>query len=149
VFAHLTDAYQRYDSRMRAENFRRQIVALLSSWEQWNYFPVGAINAWSSGFKEKEISKTGENMTRSPTGGMNTADPVLDSDLDGEPLDDDEGFQSNLPPVSSILPDADLDGRPLNSPHEEVTSMPNSSPTVPNTTTRMGKRPRASDMFDK
>jgi U2-associated protein SR140 len=46
VFSHLHTIYTSFDGRIKADNFRRQIMAITSVWESWMVFNNSNVEAW-------------------------------------------------------------------------------------------------------
>ncbi|KAK9370773.1 hypothetical protein V1509DRAFT_616800 [Lipomyces kononenkoae] len=63
VFASLYEVFKEFDGRIRADNFRRQIMSVLNVWEGWNVFPHDALTQMTNEFlgqtKETEVDQSG------------------------------------------------------------------------------------------
>ncbi|KAG4305828.1 hypothetical protein PORY_000738 [Pneumocystis oryctolagi] len=60
VFQHFSEIYKSFDGRIKADNFRRQIVNITSAWESWIVFGQGVLENFLEiflGKKEKIDSK--------------------------------------------------------------------------------------------
>lgn len=50
MFNHLHSIYASFDGRIKADNFRRQVMAVTSVWEQWLVFNNANVEAWIKTF---------------------------------------------------------------------------------------------------
>lgn len=130
MFEGLNTIYRQIDARMKAEQFRRQITAVLGVWENWIVFPqhyianlgnllvrrdVGA-GACEAGQQQQTnvdspISSTTASMTAG-FGRLSNLETVeaRDGDIDGEPMGDDTNVDEDL---DGVPLDEDLDGVPM------------------------------------
>ncbi|KAK9239245.1 hypothetical protein V1525DRAFT_398948 [Lipomyces kononenkoae] len=53
VFASLYEVFKEFDGRIRADNFRRQIMSVLNVWEGWNVFTHDALTEMTNQFLGK------------------------------------------------------------------------------------------------
>ncbi|CAG8597345.1 6030_t:CDS:10 [Paraglomus occultum] len=65
IFEHLNEIYRSISGRLKAETFRRQIITVLTVWENWIVFPQPYIESLTNTFmkntKEGDVSATSSN----------------------------------------------------------------------------------------
>ncbi|GAA5800951.1 U2-associated SR140 protein [Helicostylum pulchrum] len=106
VFNHFNMIYRSINARLKAEQVRRHISAVISVWENWMIFPKYYTDQLSEIFLKKENGK------QSPT--MDVDGEAME-DVDGEELDDVDGEPVDLDgePLDEDLDGEPLDGEPL------------------------------------
>jgi U2-associated protein SR140 len=128
VFSHLHDIYASFDGRIKADNFRRQIMAVTSVWETWMVFNNSNVEAWIKTFLgrvdeeertseepveqvvEKPVEKKGRWKSVAETSGKEiTAVPLISTDDAEEDVDGDEMGEE----VDGMPMEEDVDGMPL------------------------------------
>jgi U2-associated protein SR140 len=57
VFNHLHEIYASFDGRIKADNFRRQIMAVTSVWETWMIFNNNNVESWANTFLGRADAK--------------------------------------------------------------------------------------------
>ncbi|KAK9242467.1 hypothetical protein V1506DRAFT_464675 [Lipomyces tetrasporus] len=72
VFADLYEVFRAFDGRIRADNFRRQILSILNVWEGWNVFTLGSLAEMTNQFLGK-TNETSEEMDHSDAASSTTA----------------------------------------------------------------------------
>ncbi|KAK9254131.1 hypothetical protein V1507DRAFT_442046 [Lipomyces tetrasporus] len=72
VFADLYEVFRAFDGRIRADNFRRQILSILNVWEGWNVFTLGSLAEMTNQFLGK-TNESSEEMDHSDAASSTTA----------------------------------------------------------------------------
>lgn len=138
MFEHLHVIYTGFDGRIKADNFRRQIMAVTTVWESWMVFNNHNVEAWVQTFlgrvetDKQEIVELVEQVVEKPvekksrwksvaeTSGKEAVDvesfaPVslnaLDEDIDVIQVEDVEG--ESMKDVDGLPIDEDVDGEPM------------------------------------
>ncbi|KAK9484443.1 hypothetical protein V1527DRAFT_470145 [Lipomyces starkeyi] len=75
VFANLYEVFKAFDGRIRADNFRRQIMSVLNVWEGWNVFTHDSLTEMTNEFlgKTKEMEEWDQQDTALPTNAADMA----------------------------------------------------------------------------
>ncbi|KAH7057753.1 hypothetical protein BKA57DRAFT_447667 [Linnemannia elongata] len=130
MFEGLNTIYRQIDARMKAEQFRRQITAVLGVWENWIVFPqhyianlgnllvrrdVGAGACEAGQQQQTNVDSPTSSTTASMTAGFGRLSNLetveaRDGDIDGEPMGDDTNVDEDL---DGVPLDEDLDGVPM------------------------------------
>ena len=128
VFTHLHTIYASFDGRIKADNFRRQVIAVTSAWETWMVFNNNSVEAWVKTFLgrtdveeqaddepiEQIVEKPAEKRSRwksvAETSGKEIAEAsgplnAEDENVDGEEMEEED--------VDGIPMDEDVDGEPM------------------------------------
>eukprot|EP00730_Choanoeca_flexa_P015692 TRINITY_DN7262_c0_g1_i3.p1 TRINITY_DN7262_c0_g1~~TRINITY_DN7262_c0_g1_i3.p1 ORF type:complete len:601 (+),score=159.97 TRINITY_DN7262_c0_g1_i3:55-1857(+) len=108
IFKHLHATYKAISGRLRAEQFRKQILACLDVWRDWSIYSRDLMDSlhelFHHGVDKTDLSKAIPQSSGSGILGVNYAE---DDDVDGVPLDDDADG------VPMQEEDEDVDGVPL------------------------------------
>jgi hypothetical protein len=78
VFTHLNQIYRSIAARLKAEQMRRHVMAVLTVWEKWIVFNADFIQVLSATFQDKGPA-------------ANRSQDVIDNDVDGQPMEDIDG----------------------------------------------------------
>ncbi|XP_062522101.1 U2 snRNP-associated SURP motif-containing protein-like [Corticium candelabrum] len=104
VFTHLHNTLKAITGRMRAEQFKRQVMNCLRAWEEWAIYPPTYLVTLQNNF-------IGITFVTPPESDFV---PVKSKDLDGEPLDGVPSDDIDGVPLSMATPaEDDLDGMPI------------------------------------
>jgi U2-associated protein SR140 len=128
VFNHLHTIYTSFDGRIKADNFRRQIMAITSVWETWMVFNNSNVDAWIRTFlgrvdaEERTSEVPVEEVVEKPVEKKNKWKSVIET----------SGKEAEVVPISGLTnnpmtsPEAgddeeDVDGEEM---EEDVDGMP-------------------------
>ena len=125
VFDHLHTLFVAYDSRMKADGFRRSIKVVLDAWESWSVFSTTTLDE----FERRLVHGNSQEVARDDTVGVDpsTITPVSsvaptfmpmveEEDIDGVAMDDDvDGVALPLDDD-----DEDIDGEVLLDDEEDI-----------------------------
>ncbi|KAI9480460.1 MAG: U2-associated SR140 protein [Benjaminiella poitrasii] len=103
LFDHFNSIYRSIHARLKAEQVRRHITAVISVWENWMIFPKYYTDQLTDIFLKKE-----SNVTTSIT--QNDHEDAVD----GEPMEDVDGEPVNEEDIDGEPIDDDMDGEPIN-----------------------------------
>jgi len=151
VFEHLHEIYASFDGRIKADNFRRQVMAVTSVWETWMVFNNANVEVWIKTFLGREETENQEQeeevqeVVQQPVeqkgrwksvaetsgkdatelGGIGTASPVEeegeDGDIDGEPMEEENVDGEEM--EDEDLNGEDVDGEPMDDEDVDGASM--------------------------
>jgi U2-associated protein SR140 len=105
VFEHLHSVYVSFDGRIKADHFRRQVMAVTAVWETWMIFNNANVEAWVKTFLGRVEDEAPEEE------GDVDGEPMEEEDVDGEPMDDD---------VDGEPMEDDVDAMPMDETSEPV-----------------------------
>jgi U2-associated protein SR140 len=112
VFGHLHKTLKAITGRMRAEQFKRQVMNCLRAWEEWAIYPPTYLVTLQNNFM-------GITLVAPPAQETDFM-PAQSKDLDGEPLDGVPADDIDGIPISTGHADDDVDGLPM----DDVDGMP-------------------------
>ena len=148
VFNHLHTIYASFDGRIKADNFRRQVMAVTSVWEQWLVFNNANVEAWIKTFlgrveedRENKEEKAEEEVVEAPVErkgkwksvSAKTAESIVrrqpaaeplnapddsEDDIDGNRIEDEEDVDGK-----EMEEEEDVDGEPMGE-DEDVDGVP-------------------------
>ena len=151
MFEHLHEIYASFDGRIKADNFRRQVMAVTSVWETWMVFNNANVEVWIKTFLGREETENQEQeeevqeVVQQPVeqkgrwksvaetsgkdatelGGIGTASPVEeegeDGDIDGEPMEEENVDGEEM--EDEDLNGEDVDGEPMDDEDVDGASM--------------------------
>eukprot|EP00039_Didymoeca_costata_P010542 m.142018 g.142018 ORF g.142018 m.142018 type:complete len:684 (-) comp14870_c0_seq1:784-2835(-) len=125
IFKHLNTAYRAITGRLRADNFRKNVMGCFKAWKDWNIFTPAFFadleSLFYNGTKASEQAQQSQPAPTQVTQRSAVGNQDEDEDLDGVPLEAE--------------PDEDLDGEPLDLDGEPLEAEP-----TPSTTPSSNKR---------
>ncbi|KAI9354691.1 hypothetical protein BD770DRAFT_324721 [Pilaira anomala] len=121
VFNHFNMIYRSINARLKAEQVRRHISAVISVWENWMIFPKYYTDQLSEIFLKKENGKQSPPTTSTMT---TTASDSMEEDVDGEPVNDNEDVDGEPVDLDGEPLEEDLDGEPLEEEEEALDGEP-------------------------
>eukprot|EP00045_Choanoeca_perplexa_P013819 m.158346 g.158346 ORF g.158346 m.158346 type:complete len:613 (+) comp16467_c0_seq8:70-1908(+) len=112
IFKHLHDTFKAISGRLRADHFRKQVLACLDVWRDWTIYPRESLDSlheiFLHGVDKTDLSKAIPTSSGSGILGVSYAED--DDDVDGQPMDDVDG---ELMEDMDGEPMEDVDGEPL------------------------------------
>jgi U2-associated protein SR140 len=155
VFEHLHSVYTSFDGRIKADHFRRQVMAVTTVWETWMIFNNANVEGWVKTFlgrvedeapeeevEEEVVETVVEKKARwkkvAETSGKEAKDvggytsPVGsgdEEDVDGEVMEEEGGVDGESmeeEDVDGEPMDDDVDGEPMD---DDVDAMPMEEPS--------------------
>ncbi|CEJ04924.1 hypothetical protein RMCBS344292_18872 [Rhizopus microsporus] len=116
LFEHFNSIYRSINARLKAEQMRKYIFAVISVWENWMIFPKYYTDQLTRIFLRKD---DGTLET------VNTQEVMMNEDIDGEPIEDIDGepIEEDIDgePIEDIdgEPIEDIDGEPIETKEQE------------------------------
>ncbi|KAI7898394.1 uncharacterized protein BX663DRAFT_525141 [Cokeromyces recurvatus] len=116
IFDHFNSIYRSIHARLKAEQVRRHITAVINVWENWMIFPKYYTDQLTEIYLKKEKNATTTQLENNDNENVD-GEPM--EDVDGEPLEDVDGESiENVDgePMEDVdgEPLEDVDGEPLN-----------------------------------
>jgi len=124
VFSHLHDIYASFDGRIKADNFRRQIMSVTSVWETRMIFNNDNVESWVKTFlgqveqEQRTSEEPVEEAVEKPVEKKGRWKSVAETS--GKEATEKGGFTS-IPITSPEVDDEDLDGKEM---EEDIDGMP-------------------------
>jgi len=129
VFDHLHDIYASFDGRIKADNFRRQVMAVTSVWETWMVFNNANVEAWVKTFlgrEEREDQGQEEEVqevVQQPVEQKGRWKSVTETS--GKDVSELAGVGATPSPAEEEVEDEDIDGEPMEEENVDGEEMDN------------------------
>jgi U2-associated protein SR140 len=141
VFSHLHTIYTSFDGRIKADNFRQQIMAITSVWETWMVFNNSNVEAWIKIFlgrgretEERKSETPVEEIVEKPVEKKSKWKSVVETsgkEAEVAPMSRFTSIPLNSPDDSDDEEDVDgeemeedVDGMPMEEEEEDVDGQP-------------------------